>query len=69
MSKTSITHLLGRKNFCHPELYKANQNFCHSELVSESSKILSEAVCRAVSGSLSIFPSLVREGFRVGGLI
>ncbi|MBR1425687.1 hypothetical protein IJ579_09025 [bacterium] len=28
-----------------------------------------EPVCRAVSGSLSIFPSLDREGLRVGGLI
>ncbi|MBR1424534.1 hypothetical protein IJ579_03115 [bacterium] len=28
-----------------------------------------EPVCRAVSGSLSIFPSLDREGVRVGGYI
>ncbi|MBR1425579.1 hypothetical protein IJ579_08455 [bacterium] len=39
-------HLSGR--------YEANQNFCHSELVSESSKILSEPVCRAVSESNQI---------------
>ncbi|MBR1425694.1 hypothetical protein IJ579_09060 [bacterium] len=40
-------------NTCHSELYKANRR---------SGARTCEPVCRAVSGSLSIFPSLVREG-------
>ncbi|MBR1425582.1 hypothetical protein IJ579_08470 [bacterium] len=43
--------------------YKANQNFCHSELYKanrRSGARTCEPVCRAVSGSVIIFPSPAR---------